>query len=231
MIHNIKLAPSLMCVNWLNVQSDIDWIEKSNSFDYMHIDIVDGKFAPDFTMGSSIIDTIRPTVNLGLDFHFMVEEPRSILETYQPKPGDIFTIHQECSRNLHRDLIYLKQFGCSVGVALCPATSISTLDYILDEIDRILIMSVDPGFKGGKLVPSVFNKLRDTRSLIKECGLDIEIAVDGNVSLENIPKMVASGADTLVLGSSGLFIQGVTLDASLEKLHDVIKQGVEDRDE
>ena len=231
MIHNIKLAPSLMCVNWLNVQADIDWIEKSNSFDYMHIDIVDGKFAPDFTMGSSIIDTIRPTVNLGLDFHFMVEEPRSILETYQPKPGDIFTIHQECSRNLHRDLIYLKQFGCSVGVALCPATSISTLDYILDEIDRILIMSVDPGFKGGKLVPSVFNKLRDTRSLIKECGLDIEIAVDGNVSLENIPKMVASGADTLVLGSSGLFIQGVTLDASLEKLHDVIKQGVEDRDE
>ena len=231
MIHNIKLAPSLMCVNWLNVQSDIDWIEKSNSFDYMHIDIVDGKFAPDFTMGSSIIDTIRPKVNLGLDFHFMVEEPRSILETYQPKPGDIFTIHQECSRNLHRDLIYLKQFGCSVGVALCPATSISTLDYILDEIDRILIMSVDPGFKGGKLVPSVFNKLRDTRSLIKECGLDIEIAVDGNVSLENIPKMVASGADTLVLGSSGLFIQGVTLDASLEKLHDVIKQGVEDRDE
>ena len=200
MIHNIKLAPSLMCVNWLNVQSDIDWIEKSNSFDYMHIDIVDGKFAPDFTMGSSIIDTIRPKVNLGLDFHFMVEEPRSILETYQPKPGDIFTIHQECSRNLHRDLIYLKQFGCSVGVALCPATSISTLDYILDDIDRILIMSVDPGFKGGRLVPSVFNKLRDTRSLVEECGLDIEIAVDGNVSFENIPKMVASGAIHWCLG-------------------------------
>ena len=91
-----------MCVNWLNVQSDIDWIEKANR---LIIDIVDGT-APDFTMGSSIIDTIRPKVNLGLDF-IMVEEPRSILETYQPKPGDIFTIHQECSRNLHRDLIYL----------------------------------------------------------------------------------------------------------------------------
>ncbi|MDC3294189.1 ribulose-phosphate 3-epimerase [Alphaproteobacteria bacterium] len=230
MIHNIKLAPSLMCLNWLNVQSDINWIEKSNSFDYMHIDIVDGKFAPDFTMGSSIIDTIRPKVTLGLDFHFMVEEPRSILETYQPKPGDMFTIHQECSRNLHRDLIYLKQFGCSVGVALCPATSISTLDYILDDIDRILIMSVDPGFKGGRLVPSVFNKLRDTRALVKECGLNIEIAVDGNVSFEHIPKIVASGADTLVLGSSGLFIQGRTLDSSLEQLNEVIKQGLEDRD-
>lgn len=219
-----------MCLNWLNVQSDIDWIEKSNSFDYMHIDIVDGKFAPDFTMGSSIIDTIRPKVTLGLDFHFMVEEPRSILETYKPKPGDMFTIHQECSRNLHRDLIYLKQFGCSVGVALCPATSISTLDYILDDIDRILIMSVDPGFKGGRLVPSVFNKLRDTRALVKECGLNIEIAVDGNVSFEHIPKIVASGADTLVLGSSGLFIQGRTLDSSLEQLNEVIKQGLEDRD-
>lgn len=226
MIHNIKLAPSLMCVNWLNVQSDIEWIENSNSFDYLHIDIVDGKFAPDFTMGSSIIDTIRPKVNLPLDFHFMVEEPRSILETYQPKHGDSFTIHQECSRNLHRDLIYLKQFGCSVGVALCPATAISTLDYILDDLDKILIMAVDPGFKGGRLVPSVFKKLQDVRALVKECGLDIEIAVDGNVSFENIPKLVASGADTLVLGSSGLFVKGRTLDASMAQLHDVIEKGL-----
>ena len=231
MINNIKLSPSLMCINWLNVQSDLEWIESANLFDYMHIDIVDGKFAPDFTMGSSIINTLRSRISLGLDFHFMVQEPRSILETYQPKSGDVFTIHQECSRNLHRDLVYIKQFGCSVGVALCPATSISTLDYILDDIDRILILSVDPGFKGGKLVPSVFNKIRDTKALVKECGLDIEIVIDGNVSFENIPKMVASGADTLVLGSSGLFVKGYTLDASLEQLKKAIKKGLKNRNE
>lgn len=231
MINNVKLAPSLMCINWLDARSDICWIEESNAFDYMHIDIVDGKFAPDFTMGSAIINSLKPLINLPLDFHLMVEEPRAIFDTYQPKAGDFFTIHQECSRNLHRDLIHLKSFGCSVGVALCPATSISTLDYILDDIDKILIMSVDPGFKGGKLVPSVFNKIRDIRSLVNECGLAIEIAVDGNVSFDNIPKMVAAGADTLVLGSSGLFIKGFNLDASLARLHTVIEEGLKERDD
>ncbi len=218
MINGTKLAPSLMCVNWLEVKSDISWIENKGVFDFMHIDIVDGKFAPDFTMGSSIIDVLRPLMKIPLDFHLMVEEPKSIFETYQPKPGDLFTIHQECSRNLHRDLVHLKNFGCNVGVALNPATSITTLDYILDDIDRILIMSVDPGFKGGKLVPSVLGKIKEAKNLVKSCGLDIEIAVDGNVSIENIPEMIKAGADTLILGSSGLFLKDKKLEESFELL-------------
>ena len=164
MINGIKLAPSLMCINWLNARADIDWITKTSVFDLMHIDIVDGRFSPDFTMGSSIIDSLRPIINLPLDFHLMVEEPRSIFDTYDPKQGDLFTIHQECSRNLHRDLVHLKHYGCKVGVALNPATSITSLDYILDDIDRILIMSVDPGFKGGKLVPSVIGNSTQVES-------------------------------------------------------------------
>lgn len=225
MINGIRLAPSLMCVNWLDVRSDITWIENTGIFDFMHIDIVDGRFAPDFTMGSSIIDALRPIMKIPLDFHLMVEEPRSIFDTYNPKKGDIFTVHQECSRNLHRDLVYLKQFGCGVGVALNPATSINTLDYILDDIDRILIMSVDPGFKGGKLVPSVLGKITEAKQLVQSCGLDVEIAVDGNVSIANIPNMIKAGADTLILGSSGLFLKDKTLNESFKLLNQSVMLG------
>ncbi len=225
MIKDIKLSPSMMCVNWLDAKQDLDFINSSRVFDSLHIDITDGKFVPDFTMGTSIIDIFRANTKLPFDFHFMVEEPRNLFETFDPKPGDTVIVHQECVRNLHRDLVYLKSFGCKVGVALCPATSISTLDYILDDLQEVLLLSVDPGFKGGDLVPNVLRKVSDLKKLIIECELDIEIVIDGNVSFMNIPNMVSAGANRLVLGSSGLFTADLDLNKSLQKIKNILSNG------
>lgn len=222
MIKNIKLSPSLMCINWLNVKKDLEWINKSNIFDTIHIDVTDGKFAPDFTMGTSIIEMVRENTKIPFDYHFMVDEPRNLFEVFQLKPGDTVIVHQECIRNLHRDLVYLKSFGCKVGVALCPATSISTLDYILDDLQEVLLLSVDPGFKGGVLVPNVLRKISDMRELINECKLDIKIVADGNVSFTNIPNMISAGAKRLVLGSSGLFTKDMDLDQSLKQIKQIL---------
>ena len=224
MIKNIKLSPSIMCINWLNVERDLDFINKVEVFDTLHIDVIDGKFAPDFTMGTSIIDMIRSKTKIPFDFHFMVEEPRNLFETFQPRPGDTVIVHQECVRNLHRDLVYLKSFGCKVGVALCPATSISTLDYILDDLQEVLLLSVDPGFKGGALVSNVLRKISDLKSLIDECELEIDIVADGNVSFLNMPNMITAGARRLVLGSSGLFTNELNLEKSLKKIKKIIEK-------
>ena len=202
----------MMCVNWLGVRKDLDFINNAEVFDSLHIDVTDGKFAPDFTMGTSIINMLREHTKLPFDFHFMVEEPRVFFETFLPRPGDTVIVHQECVRNLHRDLVYLKSYGCKVGVALCPATSISTLDYILDDLQEVLLLSVDPGFKGGTLVPNVFKKISDLKNLIIECELEIEIVADGNVSFKIFRDMVSAGATRLVLGSSGLFTADLNLN-------------------
>ena len=215
-----------MCINWLNVNKDLDWINNIGIFDTIHIDITDGKFAPDFTMGTSIIDMVRSYTKIPFDFHFMVEEPRNLFEVFQPKPGDTVIVHQECVRNLHRDLVYLKGFGCKVGVALCPATSISTLDYILDDLQEVLLLSVDPGFKGGLLVPNVIRKISDMKKLINECDLDIEIVADGNVSFANMTNMITAGASRLVLGSSGLFINDLNLDNSYKKIEKILNKAI-----
>ena len=225
MIKNIKLSPSMMCVNWLSVKKDLNFINSAKVFDSLHIDVADGKFAPDFTMGTSIINMLREHTKLPFDFHFMVEEPRNLFETFLPRPGDTVIVHQECVRNLHRDLVYLKSYGCKVGVALCPATSISTLDYILDDLQEVLLLSVDPGFKGGTLVPNVLRKVSDLKKLIIECELEIEIVVDGNVSLKNIPNMISAGATRLVLGSSGLFIKDHNLNKALQEIKKIIGTG------
>ncbi len=225
MIKNIKLSPSMMCVNWLSVKKDLNFINSAQVFDSLHIDVADGKFAPDFTMGTSIINMLREHTKLPFDFHFMVEEPRNLFETFLPRPGDTVIVHQECVRNLHRDLVYLKSYGCKVGVALCPATSISTLDYILDDLQEVLLLSVDPGFKGGTLVPNVLRKVSDLKKLIIECELEIEIVVDGNVSLKNIPNMISAGATRLVLGSSGLFIKDHNLNKALQEIKKIIGTG------
>ena len=215
----------MMCVNWLGVRKDLDFINSAEVFDSLHIDVTDGKFAPDFTMGTSIINMLREHTKLPFDFHFMVEEPRSLFETFLPRPGDTVIVHQECVRNLHRDLVYLKSYGCKVGVALCPATSIATLDYILDDLQEVLLLSVDPGFKGGTLVPNVLRKISDLKNLIVECDLEIEIVADGNVSFKNIPDMVSAGATRLVLGSSGLFVKNYDLNKALQEVKKIIGLG------
>ena len=225
---HVKISASLMCVNWLKAEEEIQVLNEEN-IDLLHIDVIDGRYAPDFTMGTSIINCFRDIFKRPFDYHLMVEEPSRIFETFDIRDGDSFAIHQECCRNLHRDLITLRQMGAKVGVALSPATPISTLDYIIEDLDHVLLMTVNPGFKGQALVPQAVSKIKDLKEYIDNRGLDVAIHVDGNVSIENIPIMVSNGGDTLISGSSGMFMKEMRLKESIKIFREAISRGINAR--
>jgi len=222
----VEISASIMCIDWLNAAKQLKILEE-HSIDYLHWDVIDGRFAPDFTMGSSIINKFRENSSKLSDYHLMVEEPSQLFDYFSISPGDIFSVHQECCRNLHRDLISLRQKGARVGVALNPGTPLEVLDYVIEDIDVILVMSVNPGFMGQELVPQTIRKIEKLRRLIDDMRLDVKISVDGNVNYEHIPRMVAAGADILVGGSSGLFRSDMQLEDSIKRLRESILEGEE----
>lgn len=222
MYKGITFSASLMCIDWINVGKQLIELEE-NEIDFIHYDVIDGNFAPDFTMGSSIVDLIQKNTSIKSDFHLMVDEPSRVFDSFNVPKDSYYTIHQEACRNLYRDLIYIKQNISKVGVALSPATNIETLDYVIEEIDNVLLMTVSPGFMGQKLVPQVLKKIEQVRNLRENYSLDFKITVDGNVNLENIPRMIQSGADNLVLGSSGLFRK----DRSIKDCMELIKECID----
>ena len=215
MYKNISITASIMCANWLNISDQIRQLEQG-PVDYIHYDVIDGVFAPDFTMGSSIINSIKSQTKLKADYHLMIEEPSKIFEMFEPEEESIVYIHQESCRNLHRDLINLKKRGFKIGVALSPATNLETLEYILQDIDYVLLMTVNPGFKGQHLVRETIRKISDLKKIIQNMNLKIKITVDGNVNEETIPDMIYAGSDKLVLGSSGLFRSNRSIKESFQ---------------
>lgn len=221
MYKNIKLSASLMCADWLNLKNQIKDLE-DNSIDYIHYDVIDGIYAPDFTMGSSIIDTVKSATKLPGHYHLMVEEPMRIFDRFKLNSNDIFTIHQETSKNLHRDLINVKEKS-KVAVAISPATSLEHLEYVVEELDNILILTVNPGFKSQKMIPQVVRKIENLKNLLIKMNLKATITVDGNVNKETIPDFIKAGSDILVLGSSGLFKKDVTIKKAVE----IIKESID----
>ena len=224
MYKNVSLSASVMCMNWLNLNKQ--FIELDDEIiDFLHIDVIDGEVAPDFTMGSFIINLIRENSKKSFDYHLMVEEPSRLFDAFPIKKDDYYSIHQETSRNLHRDLISIKKLGCKVGVVLNPATSIETLEYILDDINMVTLMTVNPGYAGQNLVPQVLKKVEKVKNLIEKFESDCKISVDGNVSLKNIPNMIKAGANHLVLGTSSLFRKGINIKESIEEVKKSIDKG------
>lgn len=221
MYKGITFSASIMCADWLNLSNQLQDL-KENQIDYLHFDVIDGYFAPDFTMGSSIINLIRENTTIKSDFHIMADEPSRLFNSFEVAKKDFYTIHQEACRNLHRDIIFIKKNMAKVGVALSPATSTETLEYLLEEVDMVILMTVNPGYMGQQLVPQVLKKVEKVRELKEKYGLDFKISVDGNVNIENINSMVKSGADTLVLGSSGLFRKDRSIKQSIELVKEEI---------
>lgn len=217
-----------MCVDWLNAGAQLDELE-AIGIDFLHVDVIDGHFAPDFTMGSSIVNVVRERSNLSFEYHLMVENPSRIYSAFPFGDEDYITIHQEASRNLHRDLVRIRQLGAKVGLALSPATPLSSLEYVIEELDLVQIMTVNPGYMGQPIVPQVFRKIQELSDLIARLGVDVKISVDGNVNPETIPSMVGAGANSLVLGSSGLFRKDRSLFESVNLVHQAINRGLETR--
>ena len=217
---NIKLSASLMCADWLNLKNQINELEQ-NKIDYIHYDIIDGRYAPDFTMGSSIVDTVRNFTKLPGHYHLMVEEPMRIFDRFNLNKNDIFTIHQETSKNLHRDIIEVKK-KAKVALALSPATPLEHIEYVLEDVENILLLTVNPGFMSQKMIPQIVRKIDNLRNTIDKMKLNISITVDGNVNKNTIPDFLKAGAKILVLGSSGLFIKNLSIKEAVEQVHEAI---------
>lgn len=212
-----------MCFDWLNVREQLTEVEKLN-MDYLHIDVIDGNFIPDFTMGSSIINSVRSGTKIPFYYHLMVDEPRRIFETLNIKKKDILAIHQEASKNLHSDLVEIRNIGAEVGIVLSPGTPLDSLEYVIEDADNIILMTVNPGYKGQSLVPQTLNKVEKLDKMLRDMNLrnQVSISVDGNVNPDTIPEMVKKGADNLILGSSGLFNKQFSISKNFERIIEAI---------
>lgn len=213
-----KLSPSIMCVDYTHFVEDINMLEKVGC-DYIHFDVMDGHFVPNFTLGPDLMKSIRGITNLPMDIHLMVEKPENYIELFDPRPGDLVCVHQESTIHLQRVLKQIKDTGAKAGVAINPATPLFMIKHVLCDVDVVLIMTVNPGFAGQKLVPATLDKIKELKKIIDENGYDIEIEVDGNVSFENAVKMKANGADIFVVGSSSLFNKELGIEEAAKRLN------------
>jgi ribulose-phosphate 3-epimerase len=213
----VKISASVMCADFLHLERVIRELELGK-VDFLHFDIMDGHFVPNFTMGPDILKSISGMTDIPFDTHLMVYEPERYVEPFIEAGSDLIVVHTESCRHLHRTIDLIKKNGALAGVAINPATPLSALDYILDEIYLVLIMAVDPGFAGQSMIPSSIRKISDLRKKIDATGLDVQIQVDGNVSFENAPKMVKSGADILVAGSSSIFRRDLSIKEGINAL-------------
>lgn len=196
-----KLAPSMMCCDLLRVGEQVEMFEKEG-IDLLHIDIMDGSFVPNIALGTCFTEQLKCS-KIPMDFHFMIDAPERYIHTYPITEGDYVSIHYESTNHVQRAIAAAKSMGAKVLLALNPATPIVCVSELLDDIDGVLIMSVNPGYAGQKMIPRAIEKIRELRAYLDTHGrADAEIEVDGNVSIENAIKMREAGASIFVLGSA-----------------------------
>ena len=217
-----QISPSMMCADMMRLQETLDAFARQG-IEYLHIDIMDGSFVPNFTLGTDYCKTLKKHTSIPLDIHLMVNEPESKLDWFPIGEGDYVSVHAESTKHLQKALSKIREKGGKPMVALSPATPISVLEHVLDDIDGVLIMTVNPGFAGQKLIPATLTKITRLREYLDANGYGhVEIQVDGNVSFENAKKMRAAGANIFVAGTSSVFTSDATLDEGIPKLREVI---------
>ncbi len=196
-----KIAPSILSADFSRLAEEVKAVEEAGA-DWIHIDVMDGHFVPNLTIGPSVVASLRKVTKLPFDVHLMIERPENFLEVFAKAGADIITVHAEACVHLHRTLQIIKQLGKKAGLALNPATPLCFLEPILEDVDLILIMSVNPGFGGQKLIPSALDRIRQVRKWIEERGLTIDLEVDGGINADTIAKVAAAGANVFVAGSA-----------------------------
>lgn len=197
----IKLAPSILSADFSCLKDQIKLVEEAGA-DYLHLDIMDGHFVPNITFGPGLVKNIRPHSDLFFDVHLMINNPDEFAEDFVVAGADLLCVHQETCPHLHRTIQNIKELGVKAAVALNPATPLCMIEEILPELDMVLLMSVNPGFGGQSFIPSVFNKIKRLRQMIREQELDIDIQIDGGICAENVAEVVQAGANILVAGSA-----------------------------
>ena len=197
----IKLAPSILSADFSQLAESVKAVENAGC-EYLHIDVMDGHFVPNITFGAVVFEKLRKKSNMTFDCHLMIEQPDLYLEDFVKAGADIITVHQEACVHLNRTIHHIKELGCKAGVAINPATSPQALEYVLQDVDMVLIMSVNPGFGGQKFIPQSLDKIKKLKQMIDAKNYNVDIQVDGGVSVDNIHDIVTAGANIVVAGSA-----------------------------
>ena len=195
------LSPSLLAADFSRLAEDIRNVEEAGA-QYLHLDVMDGAFVPSISFGMPVIQSLRKNSNMTFDVHLMIEDPDRYLDEFAAIGADILTVHAEACTHLDRTIQKIHQLGKKAGVALNPATPLSVIEWVLPEVDMVLLMSVNPGFGGQKYIPYVTDKIRALRAMVDGRGLETDIEVDGGVSLANVSSVLEAGANVMVAGSA-----------------------------
>lgn len=197
----VKIAPSILSADFSKLGEEIKDVENGGA-DLIHVDVMDGHFVPNITIGPLIVEAIRPITKLPLDVHLMIDNPDQYIEAFAKAGADYITVHVEACRHLHRTIQYIKSFGVKAGVVLNPATPVDSIQHVLSDVDIVLLMSVNPGFGGQAFISEVIPKIVTLKGMIDEKGLSIEIEIDGGVNQQTAKQCVEAGATVLVAGSA-----------------------------
>ena len=215
-----KISPSILDADFLNLGEQIDEINEGEA-DLIHLDIMDGCFVPNISFGDKIVETIKKRTSIPLDVHLMIENPEKHIQSFIKAGGDIITIHAETGKHLDRLIQKIKESGAKCGLALNPATSLSAVEYLISKIDKLLVMTVNPGYGGQKFIPEMLVKIRKARKMIEDSNRFIDLEVDGGINFENVCEVISSGANIIVAGS--LIFKNKSPKNTIKKMKNIIR--------
>lgn len=219
----VKIAPSILSADFTRLGDEIRDAEHAGA-DYIHIDVMDGHYVPNITIGPMIVEAVRRSTSLPLDVHLMISNPDKYIDVFRQSGADIITVHAEAVDHLHRSVQSIKEAGARTGVSLNPATPLQIIEYVLGELDMVLLMTVNPGFGGQEFIPEVIPKITRLREMIKGRGLNTEIEVDGGINLDTIGLVSAAGANIFVAGSA--IFHSKDYSKTIRMMRDRIAKGI-----